>query len=98
MNDFGSNPAAGTTGTKRGKQAENFGIATIELPNGQRLDGYVLLSAKNCAKLGISPEATAQYVKDQKKGVIGVDGGVKLHVQFGEKDLTVADAVEIAFA
>ena len=96
MNDFGSKPE-GSSSTKRGKNAENMGIATVELPNGQRLDGYILLSAKNCAKLGISSEQTAQFVKDQKKGVIGVEGGLKLHVQFGERDLTVADAVEIAF-
>jgi len=94
MNDFGSNPAQ-STGSKRGKTAENHGIGTIELPNGQRLDGYILLSAKNAAKLGINAEQLKAMVEGQKKGSVA---GVTLHLQFGERDLAVADAVEIAFA
>ena len=92
MNDFGSNPAA--AGSKRSKQTENHGIGTIELPNGQRLDGYILLSAKNAAKLGINADQLKALVEGQKKGAVS---GVTLHLQFGERDLTVADAVEIAF-
>lgn len=93
--DFGTNPAAASgTSTKRGKQEENHGIATVELPNGQRLDGYILLSAKNAAKLGINAEALKALVDGKKKG----STSVTLHLQFGERDLTVADAVEIAFA
>jgi len=96
--DFGTNPA-GTqpSTTKRRKEEESFGIATIELPNGQRLDGYVLLTAKNAAKLGIAGDALKGLVDGKKKGTIGVEGGVKLHVQFGERDLTIADAVAIEF-
>lgn len=97
--DFGTNPAEEQSSRRRGsKNAENFGIGTIELPNGQRLDGYVLLTAKNCAKLGISSEQVKVLVDGKKKGVIGADGGVRLHVQFGERDLAVAEAVEIEFA
>ena len=92
-NDFGSNPAS-TGSTKRGKQAENFGIATVELANGQRLDGYVLLSAKNAAKMGISEEQLKGLVEGKKKGTVAVT----LHLQFGERDLTVAEAVAIDFA
>ena len=94
MNDFGSNPTQGM-GSKRGKQAENFGIATIELPNGQRLDGYILLNAKNAGKLGIKPDQLKALVEGQKKGAVA---SVTLHLQFGERDIAVADAVEIAFA
>ena len=98
MNDFGTNPAQSGSSKRGGKNAENHGIATVELPNGQRLDGYVLLTAKNAAKLGIGADQLKSFVESKKKGTIGVDGGVKLHVQFGERDLTVADAVEIDFA
>ena len=94
MNDFGSNPANSGTGSKRGKQDDNAGIATIELPNGQRLDGYVLLSAKNAAKLGINAEQLKGLVEGKKKGSVSVT----LHLQFGERDLAVAEAVTIAFA
>ena len=89
--DLGSRP--GSTAARRGKTAENYGIATIELGNGQRLDGYVLLSAKNAAKLGISEEQLKGLVSGQKKGKVSVT----LHLQFGEKDLAVAEPVEIAF-
>ncbi|MBF9682953.1 hypothetical protein IAI36_11760, partial [Streptococcus pseudopneumoniae] len=70
-NDFGSNPAS-TGSTKRSKQAESYGIATIELPNGQRLDGYILLSEKNAAKLGITAEQLAGLVSGKKKGSTAV--------------------------
>mgnify|MGYP000054633684 CR=1 FL=1 len=91
--DFGTNPAGAPASGKRSKQAENFGIVTIELPNGQRLDGYILLSAKNAAKLGINADQLKTLVAQQKKG----STGATLHLQFGERDLTVADAVEINF-
>jgi hypothetical protein len=90
-NDFGSNPAQASG--KRSKQTESYGIATIELPNGQRLDGYVLLSEKNAAKLGITSEQLAALVAGKKKGSVAVT----LHLQFGDKDLAVAAPVEIAF-
>lgn len=91
-NDFGSNPAS-TGSTKRSKTAESYGIATIELPNGQRLDGYILLSEKNAAKLGITAEQLAGLVSGKKKG----STAVTLHLQFGDKDVAVAAPVEIAF-
>lgn len=98
MNDFGSNPAPAAGSTKRGKAAESHGIATIELPNGQRWDGYVLITDKNAAKLGVNAEQLAQFVKDKKKATIGVEGGLRLHIQFGDKDLVVATPVELTFA
>lgn len=93
--DFGTNPAPATNAaSRRSKQEESFGIATIELPNGQRLDGYILLSAKNAAKLGINADQLKALVEGKKKG----STSVTLHLQFGDRDLTVADAVEISFA
>ena len=93
--DFGTNPASATSGTsRRAKQEENHGIATVELPNGQRLDGYILLSAKNAGKLGINAETLKGLVEGKKKGSVSVT----LHLQFGDRDLTVAEAVAISFA
>ena len=66
--DFGTNPAPATTTRGASKQEESSGIATIELPNGQRLDGYILLSAKNAAKLGINAEQLKALVEGKKKG------------------------------
>jgi hypothetical protein len=94
MNDFGTNPAQGTGG-KRGKQAENFGIVTIELPNGQRLDGYILLSEKNAGKLGVAKSQLDSLVKEQKKGSVS---GATLHLQFGDREVAVAEPVAITFA
>ena len=91
--DFGTNPAPATTTRRASKQEESSGIATIELPNGQRLDGYVLITAKNAAKLGINAEQLKGLVEGKKKG----STSVTLHLQFGDRDLTVAPAVEIAF-
>ena len=91
--DFGTNPAPATTARRASKQEESSGIATIELPNGQRLDGYVLITAKNAAKLGINAEQLKALVEGKKKG----STSVTLHLQFGDRDLTVAPAVEIAF-
>ena len=91
--DFGTNPAA-ATGGKRKKEEESFGIITLELANGQRVDGYVLITAKNAAKLGITAEQLKGYVDGKKKGTLEV----KAHLQFGERDLAVAAPVEIAFA
>lgn len=91
--DFGSNPAAATT-SKRKKDEESAGIGTIELANGQRLDGYVLITAKNAAKMGINADQLKALVEGKKKGTVEV----KLHLQFGERDLTVAEAVAIDFA
>ena len=51
MADFGSGPESNNAPPRKAKQAENFGIMTIELPNGQRVDGYILLSEKNLPKL-----------------------------------------------
>ena len=92
--DFGTNPASATApASRRAKQEENHGIATVELPNGQRLDGYILLSAKNAAKLGINAETLKGLAEGKKKGSVSVT----LHLQFGDRDLAVAEAVEIAF-
>ena len=92
--DFGTNPAPATNAaSRRAKQEESFGIATIELPNGQRLDGYIILQAKNVAKLGINAEQLKALVEGKKKG----STSVTLHLQFGDRDLTVAPAVEIDF-
>ena len=88
--DFPTNPVAAT---RRGKSQESHGIATVELPNGMRLDGYVLLTAKNAARLGISPDKLASLVEGKKKGSVQVT----LHLQFGDKDQTVAESVEIDF-
>ena len=92
--DFGTNPAPATNASRRSKQEESFGIATIELPNGQRLDGYILLSAKNAAKLGINADQLKGLVDGKKKG----STSVTLHLQFGDRETAVAPAVEIAFA
>lgn len=91
--DFGTNLAPATTTRRASKQEESFGIATIELPNGQRLDGYIVLQAKNIAKLGINADQLKALVEGKKKG----STSVTLHLQFGDRDLTVAPAVEIAF-
>lgn len=93
MNDFGTNPAQGTSRRSGKQQEENYGIATVELPNGQRLDGYILLSAKNAAKLGITADQLKGLVDGKKKG----STSVTLHLQFGDREIAVADAVEIAF-
>lgn len=95
-NDYGSNQSE-TGSSKRSKQAENFGIGTLELPNGQRFDGYLLLGVKNCAKLGVNEATAREYAKAQKKAVIGLDGGIKLHVQFGDREVAVAAPVEMTF-
>lgn len=84
--NFGSNEA--TSNTKRGKQAENFGIITVELPNGQRVDGYILLSEKNLAKLGLTKDA-AKALGSEVKTV----SSAKLHVQFGERVQSIATPV-----
>lgn len=96
-NDFGDNAVPVSAGTKRRRDVENFGIITTELPNGTRLDGYTLLSAKNAAKLGIESAKLAELVKAQARAVIGVDGGVKLHIQFGDRELAVASPVAMTF-
>jgi hypothetical protein len=96
--DFGTNPAQASTARRTKKEETSHGIATVELPNGQRLDGYIILTPKNVAKLGINADKVKEFEDGKKKGTIGLDGGVKLHVQFGERELAVADAVEIAFA
>ena len=93
--DFGTNPAPATAAaSRRAKQDESFGIATIELPNGQRLDGYVVLTAKNAAKLGISADQLKGLVDGKKKG----STSVTLHLQFGDREQTIAEPVAIAFA
>lgn len=93
--DFGTNPAAAEGNTRRGKKNdESHGIATVELSNGQRLDGYIILTAKNAAKLGLTADALKGLVDGKKKGSVAVT----LHLQFGDRDLTVAEAVEIEFA
>ena len=85
-NDFGSNPAA-TTGRSK-KEAANYGIITVELPNGQKLDGYVLLSEKNLARLGLTAaQATAMGA------VSKTVSGAKLSITFGDRVLTVAEPV-----
>lgn len=86
-NDFGSNPAS-TGSSKRGKQEENYGIITVELPNGQRLDGYVLLSGKNLAKLGVSVEQAKSFGSIAK-----TVSGAKLHIQFGDREVKLAEPV-----
>ena len=93
--DFGTNPAPATNASsRRAKREESFGIATIELPNGQRLDGFVVLTAKNAARLGINADQLKDLVDGKKKG----STSVTLHLQFGDRDVAVAEAVEIAFA
>ena len=96
-NNFGTNQDAAPTRSTKGKNAESFGIVTVELPNGQRLDGYTLLSAKNAEKLGITRSKLEELAKAQAKAVIGQDGGVKLHVQFGDRAPVLAAPVEMTF-
>jgi len=92
MNDFGSNPAP--TAPARGKrQVENFGLVTIELPNGMRLDGYILLSEKNAGKLGVSKEKLAELVKAQTKAT----SKATLHVSFGDRETAVAEECVLDF-
>lgn len=83
--DFGTNPT--DTGTRRGKKEEqNYGIITIELPNGQRLDGYVLMSEKNLGKMGLTPDKAKSFGQEVK-----TLSGSKLHVQFGERTTKVVE-------
>lgn len=92
--DFGSNPLPAPTTTRRAnKQAEAHGIITIELPNGQRLDGYILLSEKNAGKLGVSKEKLAELVKLQAKA----KSKATLHVSFGDRETAVAEECVLDF-
>jgi hypothetical protein len=95
--NFGSNPTEQASTGKRGKSTESFGIATVELPNGQRLDGYTLLSAKNAEKLGIARPKLEELAKAQAKAIIGTEGGVRLHIQFGDRAPVLAAPVEMTF-
>lgn len=95
--DFGTNRDTAAAPSRNKKSAESFGILTTELPNGQRLDGYTLLSAKNAEKLGIGKEKLEQLVKSQAKAIIGVEGGVRLHIQFGDRAPALAEPVEMTF-
>lgn len=90
--DFGTNPAPATT-RRAGKQAESHGIITIELPNGMRLDGYILLSEKNAGKLGVSKEKLAELVKAQAKAT----SKATLHVSFGDREAAVAEECVLDF-
>lgn len=92
--DFGTNPLPAQATTRRaGKQAESHGIITIELPNGMRLDGYILLSEKNAGKLGVSKEKLAELVKLQAKAT----SKATLHVSFGDRDIAVAEECVLDF-
>ena len=90
--DFGTNPAPATT-RRASKQAESHGIITIELPNGMRLDGYILLSEKNAGKLGVSKEKLAELVKAQAKAT----SKATLHVSFGDRESAVAEECVLDF-
>lgn len=92
--DFGTNPAPANNTRRSGKQAESHGIITIELPNGMRLDGYILLSEKNAGKLGVSKDKLAELVAKKAQGT----QAAKLHISFGDKDVAVADECSIEFA
>ena len=91
--DFGTNPAPATTTRRSGKQAESHGIITIELPNGMRLDGYILLSEKNAGKLGVSKDKLADLVAKKAQGT----QAAKLHISFGDRDSAVAEECSIEF-
>ena len=93
MNDFGSNPTAGTAPARGKRQVENFGLITIELPNGMRLDGYILLSEKNAGKLGVTKDKLADLVAKKAQGT----QAAKLHISFGDKDTSVAEECNIEF-
>lgn len=88
--DFGSNPAAADTSTtRRGKREEqNYGLITVELPNGQKLDGYILLPEKNLGKMGLTVEKAKGFGQEVKT----ISGG-KLHVQFGDRQIKIAEEV-----
>ena len=68
--DFGTNPTAGTAPARGKRQVENFGLITIELPNGMRLDGYILLSEKNAGKLGVTKDKLADLVAKKAHTII----------------------------
>ena len=76
--------APGTTG-----KDESYGIAFITLPNGKSLEGYVVLSPKNLARMGITPEQAKAFGNVRK-----TLSNVKLEVQFGRKDAELAEAVQ----
>jgi hypothetical protein len=95
-NNFGTNQEAAAS-SRKSKSTESFGIVTVELPNGQRLDGYTLLSAKNAEKLGISRTKLEELAKAQAKAIIGTEGGVRLHIQFGDRAPVLAAPVEMTF-
>ena len=72
----------------RGGKDESYGIAFITLPNGKSLEGYVVLSAKNLARMGLTPEQAASFGNVRK-----TLSNVKLEVQFGRANAELADAV-----
>lgn len=86
MQDFGQNNAQNDS--RRGNNEETYGIVTIELPNGQKLDGYIVLTEKNLGRMGITKDQVKIFGNDLK-----TLSGSKLHVQFGGKTVKVADAV-----
>ncbi len=91
--DFGTNPAPANTTRRSGKQTESHGIITIELPNGMRLDGYILLSEKNAGKLGVSKDKLAELVKAQTKAT----SKATLHVSFADRETAVAEECVLDF-
>ena len=64
---------------------EAAGIATIKLPNGQQLEGYVILSDKNLRRMGLT-----EALPDGEYEV-----NATLTLRFGRKAGIVADALEI---
>lgn len=94
MNDFGSNPTAPTGQARGKKEVVSHGIITITLPNGNKLDGYILLSEVNLARLGVKPDAVKALVDGQRTG----QQSATLMLQFGQKDKAVAEQCDISFA
>lgn len=82
-------PVAPRSDRGNGKDEPSYGIAFITLPNGKSLEGYVVLSAKNLARMGITPEQ-AQAFGNARKTL----SNVKLEVQFGRKDAELAESVQ----
>lgn len=88
MRDFGVTDTSTPANAARGKAEKNYGIITLELPNGMKVDGYVLLGVKNLAKLGLSVDDAAALGQATKSL-----SGCKMHITFGERVITLATPV-----
>jgi hypothetical protein len=79
MKDYPANAPAAAA------RQEAAGIGLIKLPNGQQLEGYVVLSDKNLRRLGLE-----EALPDGEYEV-----NCTLTLRFGRKSADVAPAIEI---